>query len=112
VAATVTINDDCEDYMADERLTEYRRVERIQARIRQHGFDGDGLPPEDEQFLIWLDDEDGYFFVPLKTAQDRTMELELIGVLREAFMHDRRVKLGYRLAYDNKYISAAWVEQA
>jgi hypothetical protein len=96
--------------MADEELTPYKRVTRIQARVRRKNFTGDGLPDEDEQFLVWLADLDGYFFVPLKTAKDRAMELELIGVLRQAFMHDKRVRLGWRLASGNRYISAAWVQ--
>ena len=93
-----------------ELSTTYRKVRQIQARIRRkRGNDTDALPKEDEQFLVWLEGIDDYFFVPLKTASDLTLELEMIGVLREAFMHDKKVKLGYRRVGDNKYISAAWV---
>ncbi len=94
-----------------EKSTSFRKLRQIQARIRRKsGNATDVLPKEDEQFLVWLDGIDHYFFVPLKTASDLTLELEMIGVLREAFMHDKKVKLGYRQVGDNRYISAAWVQ--
>ena len=37
--------------MAEEELTPYKRVTRIQARVRRQGFEGDGLPDEDAEVL-------------------------------------------------------------
>lgn len=99
--------------MAEEDETGYRRIRQVQVRVREkNGGAANLLPEEDEQFLVWLDGVTDYFFVPLKTAADLTMEIELIGLLRDAFVHDKKVKLAYRTVGDNRYISAAWAQHA
>ena len=44
----------------------------------------------------------------LTQATDRTTELELIALLREAFMFNKPVRLEYRHVGDLRYIMAAW----
>lgn len=94
-----------------EKSTSYRSIRQIQTRVRKKsGGDPDALPGEDEQFLVWLEGLSYYFFVPIKTATNLTMELEMIAVIREAFMHNKKVKLGYRKRSGDRYISAVWVQ--
>jgi hypothetical protein len=94
-----------------EQQTTYKKIKQIQVRIRTHGGGTlNALPDEDDQFLVFLEGESGYYFVPLKTATNRELEIEMIGVLREAFMHGKNAKLGYRESNGNRYISAVWVQ--
>lgn len=88
-----------------ESETTYKKLSRIQIRVRTPGGGS-----EDEQFLAWLEGSARKYFVPIKTASDRSMELQLMDLLREAFLEQKRVKLAYRSANGNRYISAAWVE--
>jgi hypothetical protein len=94
-----------------EKQTTYKKIRQIQVRIRTHGGGSPGeLPGEDDQFLVFLEGENEYYFVPLKTATNRDLEIEMIGVLREAFMHGKNAKLGYRESNGNRYISAVWIQ--
>lgn len=95
-----------------ESTTTFRKIREIQTRVRRRGDPSPGkLPKEDDQFLVWLEGLTHYFFVPIKTAAEPTMELEMMAMLREAFLHDKPVKLGYRKKSGNRYISAAWVKR-
>jgi hypothetical protein len=97
--------------MAEKETSSYFKIRQIQTRVRQKGGgQANALPAEDEQFLVWLDGIDDYFFVPLKTAGNLAMETELMALLREAFMHNKKVKLAYQEAWGNQYISAAWAQ--
>ena len=94
-----------------EQETAYKKIRQIQVRVRTHGGGSPGaLPGEDDQFFVFLEGITGYFFVPVKQAADRDLEVEMIGVLREAFMHGKLAKLAYREANGNRYISAVWVQ--
>jgi hypothetical protein len=93
-----------------EQETDYKKIRQIQVRVRaKQGGDLDSLPSERDQFLVFLEGEEGYYFVPIRPATDRDLEIEMIGVLREAFMHNKRAKLGYRNINGDRYISAVWV---
>lgn len=91
------------------RTDGFQQIVRVQVRARRGGNAGGTLPVEHEQFLVWLEDEPGFFFMPLTQATDRTMELELITLLREAYFHGKAVQLEYRYEGDLRYIMAAWV---
>ena len=92
------------------RLTNgYTSISRVQTRVRRRNDFGGTLPKEHEQFLVWLKDQPGFFLVPLSQATDRTTELELVALLREAFFHSKRVRLEYRYVGNQRYIMAAWV---
>jgi hypothetical protein len=94
-----------------EQETTYKKIRQIQVRVRTHGGGSlDTLPGENDQFLVFLEGESGYYFVPVKTATNRDLEIEMIGVLREAFMHGKLAKLGYREVNENRYISAVWIQ--
>ena len=86
----------------------YQPIVRIQVRARREDNRGGTLPDEHEQFLIWLKDDPELFLVPLAQATDRTTELELIALLREAFLFNKPVRLEYRYVGDLRYIMAAW----
>ncbi|GAB3138607.1 hypothetical protein GCM10027057_18880 [Marisediminicola antarctica] len=88
---------------------EYREIVRVQARTRRGTNLGGTFPAEQEQFLVWVRDDPDFFLVPLSQASDRTMEFELVTLLREAFVHGKKVRLEYRHAGDLRYIMAAWV---
>lgn len=87
----------------------YKEIVRVQARARRSTNVGGTLPAEHEQFLVWLRDDPDFFLVPLTQATDRTMELELEVLLREAFFQAKHVRLEYRYVGDQRYIMAAWV---
>ena len=87
----------------------YKALVRIQVRVRRGDNLGGTFPPEHEQFLVWLEGDSDFFLVPLTQASNRTTELELVALLREAYFHGRRVRLEYRYAGDLRYIMAAWV---
>lgn len=87
----------------------YRHIVRVQVRARRNEDIGGTFPDEHKQFLVWLEDDPEFFLVPLAQATDRTTELELITLLREAFFHSKPVRLEYRYAGDLRYIMAAWV---
>lgn len=91
-----------------EKSTRYRKIRQLQIRIRTKGAATN--PGEDTQCLVYLEGLTNYFFVRLKGAADLTMEIALIGLLREAFLHGKQVKLGYRSRVGGKYISVAWVK--
>ena len=86
----------------------YKVIVRTQVRARRDDNLGGTLPDEHEQFLVWLKDDPDFFLVPLAEATDRTSELELVTLLREAFFHDRPVRLEYRYVGELRYIMAAW----
>ena len=87
----------------------YQAIIRVQVRARRSDNLGGTFPPEHEQFLVWLEGESDFFLVPLTQASDRTTELELVTLLREAYVHGKPVRLEYRYAGDLRYIMAAWV---
>ena len=87
----------------------YRNIVRVQVRARRGTDLGGTFPAEHEQFLVWLKGDPDFFLVPLTQASDRTMELELVTLLREAFFHRKHVRLEYRYVGDLRYIMAAWV---
>jgi hypothetical protein len=91
-----------------EKSTRYRKIRQLQIRIRTKGAANN--PGEDTQCLVYLEGLTKYFFVRLKGATDLTMEMALIGLLRDAFIHGKQVKLGYRERLGGKYISVAWVK--
>jgi hypothetical protein len=92
------------------RTTEgYRKLVRVQVRARQGDNLGGSLPDETEQFAVWLDGDDDLFLVPYRAATDRTTELNLEALLREAFVHGKSVRLEYRYVDDLRFIMAAWV---
>lgn len=94
-----------------EQETTYKKIRQIQVRVRRKNEGSPStLPGEDDQFLVFLEGENGYYFMPVKTATNRDLEIEMMGVLREAFMHNKIVKIGYQEANGNKYISAVWVQ--
>jgi len=90
-----------------ELRTEYLHIRTLQARIRTRNAPSD--PGEDTQFLVFLEGDSDFFFVRLKGARDLTMEVELMALLRDAFVHRKRVSLGYRNRVGGRYVSAAWV---
>jgi hypothetical protein len=92
------------------RTTEgYRELVRVQVRARRSDNFGGTLPDETEQFAVWLDGDDDFFLVPYRAATDRTTELNLEALLREAFVHGKSVRLEYRYVGDLRLIMAAWV---
>lgn len=91
------------------RSTQYRAITRIQVRARRRGNIEGTFPPEHEQFMVYLKGDPDFFLVPLTQASNRTTELELVALLREAYFHRKRVQLEYRYAGDLRYIMAAWV---
>jgi hypothetical protein len=92
------------------RTTEgYSELVRVQVRARGRDNFGGSLPDETEQFAVWLDGDDDFFLVPYRAATDRTTELNLEALLREAFVHGKSVKLEYRYVGDLRLIMAAWV---
>lgn len=91
------------------RTDGYKAVTRVQARARHSGSTDGSLPAEQDQFLVWLAGDPDFFLVPLKQAADRTMELEMVALLREAFVHSKPTRLEYRYVGDLRYITAAWV---
>jgi hypothetical protein len=92
------------------RSTEgYKEIIRLQVRARRRdNFEGT-FPPEHEQFMVWLKGDPDFFLVPLTQASNRTTELELVALLREAYFHGKPVQLEYRYVGDLRYIMAAWV---
>jgi murein DD-endopeptidase MepM/ murein hydrolase activator NlpD len=96
-----------------EHLTDYAPIKRIQVRARRKEILVPGqLGEEYDQFLVWLDGlpESEYFFAPIKQASDRFGEVEIINILREAFLHSKQVKLSYQRLESLKTISAIWVD--
>lgn len=91
-----------------EKSTRYRKIRQLQIRIRTKNAANN--PGEDTQCLVYLEGLTQYFFVRLKGAADLTMEIALIGLLRDAFIHGKPVKLGYRVQSGGKYISAVWAQ--
>ena len=91
-----------------EKSTRFRKIRQLQIRIRTRNAATN--PGEDTQCLVYLEGLTKYFFVRLKGATDLTMEIALIALLRDAFIHGKPVKLGYRSQAGGKYISAAWVK--
>jgi murein DD-endopeptidase MepM/ murein hydrolase activator NlpD len=87
----------------------YKKIIRVQVRARRGDNLGGTFPPEQEQFLVWLEGDPDFFLVPLNQASNLTTELELVALLREAFSHGKGVQLEYRYAGDLRYIMAAWV---
>jgi hypothetical protein len=87
----------------------YQKIVRLQVRARRAENIQGTLPPEHEQFLVWLKDEADFFLLPLAQATESTTELELLRLLREAFFHSKSVRLEYRYDGDLRYITAAWV---
>lgn len=95
-----------------ERKTGKKLIQQIQVRVRTKNGGRDGtMPGEDNQFLVFLEGETGYYFVPIKQSTDDTMELEMMAVLRTAFFAGKKVNLAYRKIRDNYYIMAAWIER-
>lgn len=90
------------------RTEEYRKVERVQVRVRRQDNLGGTLPEEREQFAVWLDGDPDFFLVPYAQATDRAAELNLEALLREAFLHGKAVRLEYRYVRDLRYVMAAW----
>jgi murein DD-endopeptidase MepM/ murein hydrolase activator NlpD len=91
-----------------ERLTEgYQGIRLFQIRVRRNDRSGGELPPEHDQCLVWLAD-DRPFFVPIRQATDRSMELQLIETLRQAFVNEKEVRLAYRFVGRNRLVTAAW----
>lgn len=104
------INEPLSTTLPIEHLTnEYQEINRIQVRIRRNDNFLGTFPDEQDQFLVWLANESNYFFVPIAQATDQIMELELISVIREAFMAGKKIRLEYRYLRDNKMITAVWV---
>lgn len=68
-------------------------------------------PPEKEQFLVWLDGVSNpeFFFIPLKNAQDKSMELRMVDILKDSFMNGKRVRLEYKYIDNLPQILAVWV---
>ena len=87
----------------------YKDIVRVQVRARRGTDLGGTFPAEHEQFLVWIEGDPDFFLVPLTQATDRTMEIELAILLREAFFYRKRVRLEYRYAGELRYIMAAWV---
>lgn len=94
-------------------LTEqpYRKIKRIQTRVLSNNDIIGMPPPEKEQFLVWLDGVSNpeYFFIPLKNAQDKSMELRMVDVLKDSFMNGKRVRLEYKYIDNLPQILAVWV---
>lgn len=88
---------------------DYKQIVRVQVRARRSEDTGGTFPDEHEQFLVWLEDDPDFFLVPIAQAKDRTTELELMTLLREAYFHGKAVRLEYRYVGDLRYVMAAWV---
>jgi murein DD-endopeptidase MepM/ murein hydrolase activator NlpD len=93
------------------RTDDYREVMRVQVRTRRATNLGGSLPEEQDQFLVWLSGDPEFFLAPLANATNRTTELEMVALLREAFLHAKPVRLEYRYIGDLRYIMAAWVNR-
>jgi murein DD-endopeptidase MepM/ murein hydrolase activator NlpD len=89
----------------------YVLVERIQIRVRSSDNRLGTLPAEQDRVRVWLQGDGADFQVPLRRAKDPTAELELATLLREAFLHGRRVRLEYRFEGSVRFIMAAWVRR-
>jgi len=92
------------------RTDGYKKIVRVQVRVRRRTDLGGTFPAEHDQFLVWLKDDPDFFLVPLTQATDLTAELQLMTLLREAFFQAKRVRLEYRYVGDQRYIMAAWVK--
>lgn len=87
----------------------YKNIERVQVRVRRGDNTDGSFPGEYEQFLVWLEGDSDFFLVPLAQASDRVMEVELVRLLREAFLHKKRVRLEYRYIEQLRFVTAAWL---
>ncbi len=87
----------------------YRAVERVQVRVRSSDSLNGTLPAEQDRVRVWLEGYAKDFQVPLRVAKEPTGELELVALLREAFLHNKRVRLEYRYEGTIRFITAAWV---
>lgn len=94
-----------------ELRTPYTRVRRVQARVRQQSAPGDALSGERDQFLVWLDGIDSFFFVALGGSLNRPIERELIAVLRLGHTTGRKVSLEYRFVDGQRHVCAAWLQR-
>jgi len=92
------------------RTDGYKKIVRVQVRVRRRTDLSGTFPAEHDQFLVWLKDDPDFFLVPLTQATDLTAELQLMTLLREAFFQAKRVRLEYRYVGDQRYIMAAWVK--
>jgi len=87
----------------------YKAIVRIQSRARSSENLGGTLPDEHEQFLVWLKDDPNSFLVPTSESTYHTSELGLVTLLREAFIHEKPVRLEYRYDEELRYIMAVSV---
>jgi hypothetical protein len=94
-----------------EKRTGFKTIKKIQMRVREkEGGSADALPDQKNQFFVELDGDNGRYFVPVHVA-DKTFELEMINVLREAFFSGKSVSLGYRKVGRQLFISAVWLNR-
>ena len=94
-----------------ERQTEYKGIQKIQVRVRDvDGGNADRLPDPKDQFFVELDGDNNRYFVPINVA-DKTLELEMINLLRDAFFNGKNVKLGYQVLNRRRFITAVWVNR-
>ena len=90
-------------------IENYQTIKRIQARARRNDNFLGTFPEEQDQFLVWLSNEPDYFFVPIASATDKTIEIEMIHLLRDSFMNNKAVRIEYRYQRGSKFITAIWV---
>ena len=92
------------------RITQdLKPVMRIHTRTRTSEYIGGTPPAAKEEFMIWLKDDPEPFVLPLSVTTNREGELQLLGLLREAFFHGKNVRLEYRYEGDLRFVMAAWV---
>jgi murein DD-endopeptidase MepM/ murein hydrolase activator NlpD len=91
-----------------ELTTPYSVVRSLQMRSRSSRGSNQS-PGETAQMLVWLEGESHRFHVRLGAELDRAIEEELCALLRDAYAHGRRVRLGYRFRAARREVSAAWV---
>ncbi len=95
-----------------EIRTGYLAIRQIQTRVRRRAGDTiDGLTKEQDQFLVWLEGIDGFFFAGLGAALDRPIERTFITLLQRAHAERLKVSLGYRFVNGHRQISAAWIQR-
>ena len=99
-----------------EPKTNYRRIRRVQVRVRVNidaRPDVNALPSETDQYYVMLQGDNHRYMVRYRYSADNLMETALFSLLRDSFMHGKEVKIAYQEASPgatNRYITAVWAK--
>jgi murein DD-endopeptidase MepM/ murein hydrolase activator NlpD len=88
----------------------YKKIIRIQSRLRSNENIGGTPPREMEQFQVWLKEDPDSFLILSSQPIPQNTQIESMTLLREAFIHEKPVRLEYRYEGAQRYITAISIE--